>query len=94
MPVHLHLTVKTESFVLIESHDKRHEYREIKPYWIARIGKYINEITSVELTPPGCPSGWRMIWTVDQIIIGRGNPLLGAPADRDVYIIYLGEQLL
>ncbi len=34
-----------------------------------------------------------MILAIQYITIGMGNPLLGAPTDRDVFIIKLGTQL-
>lgn len=35
----LHLTLKKKWFDLIASGEKKYEYREIKPYWIARFFK-------------------------------------------------------
>ena len=33
----LHLTLKKQWFDMIESGEKKEEYREIKPYWISRL---------------------------------------------------------
>lgn len=34
-----------------------------------------------------------MLFKIEKIIIGRGNPEWGAPTDKDVFIIRLGERV-
>lgn len=91
----LHLTAKKKWYDMVLYGDKREEYREIKPYWTIRLMKRFNytEYTHVKYT-----NGYgfhRPCFVIDliKIRIGQGNPAWGAPKNKDVYIIKLGEVL-
>lgn len=76
------LPLKKEWYNMIESGEKKEEYREIKPYWAKRI--YGKEYTHVRFR-----YGYTkrtMIFEIKYITIGRGKPKWGAP-EHDVYII-------
>lgn len=85
---------------MIERGEKREEYREIKPYWIKRFVGFdapliprrhgyqhanVKGYTHVRFR-----YGYTkrtMLYKIDEIIIGRGNPYWGAPTEKDVFII-------
>lgn len=112
----LELPLKKEWYNMIESGEKREEYREIKPYWMKRLcwDADFNEPVSSDDCEYLCShidsavnmfyGGWepkdyshvrfrygytkrKMLYKIDEIIIGRGNPNWGAPTDKDVFII-------
>lgn len=91
----LELPLKKEWYNMIESGDKREEYREIKPYWQNRLALYDNRNVLVRLNHHGYTHvrfryGYTkrtMLYKIDEITIGRGNPNWGAPTDKDVFII-------
>lgn len=85
---------------MIESGEKREEYREIKPYWSKRLvgfdapllsHRYGYQHANVKgYTHVRFRYGYTkrtMLYKIDEIIIGRGNPYWGAPTDKDVFII-------
>lgn len=88
----LHLTLKRKWFDMIASGEKREEYREMKHYWHQRLQgkrydavKFRNGYSKISPTV-----------TVELlgILIGeRGETKWGAPEDRDVYVLRLGEIL-
>ena len=101
----LDLVLKHQWYDMIESGEKREEYREIKPYWSKRfVGfdapllshRYGYQHANVKgYTHVRFRYGYTkrtMLYKIDAIIIGRGNPNWGAPTDRDVFIISLGER--
>lgn len=105
----LDLPLKKEWFNMIESGEKREEYRDFKPYWLKRLAffnngflrfrynykychfPYIREIDNVDgYTHVRFRYGYTkrtMLFKIDEITLGLGNPLWGAPCDRDVFII-------
>ena len=101
----LDLPLKKEWYDMIKSGEKREEYREIKPYWSKRfVGvdkplfshRYGYQHANVKgYTHVRFRYGYTrrtMLYKIDEITIGRGNPYWGAPTDRDVFIISLGER--
>lgn len=100
----LHLVLKHKWYDMIASGKKTEEYREYKPYWRKRI-----DCTIPKRNKEPCKScvhhkvdvvyftrGYthtRMVFEVDSITVGRGNPEWGAPTDKEVFIIKLGERL-
>ena len=91
----LHLVLKAKWYDMIDRGEKKEEYREVKPYWEKRLiedscKSYVNYdhvcfhrgYTSTAMT-----------FAVKSIGIGRGNPEWGAPSDKSVFIIKLGERL-
>lgn len=91
----LDLPLKKEWYNMIESGEKREEYREIKPYWCKRLLGYKDTVHDAisfreDYTHVRFRYGYTkrtMTYEIDEITIGRGNPNWGAPTDRDVFII-------
>ena len=85
----LDLVLKHQWYDMIESGEKREEYRAITPYWRKRIqsGK---RYTHVRFHRGYTAKS--MVFRFDGLRIGNGNTQWGAPADRDVFIISLGER--
>ena len=100
----LELPLKKEWYNMIESGDKREEYRVIKPYWSKRLvgvdkplfsHRYGYQHANVKgYTHVRFRYGYKkrtMLYKLDEITIGRGNPNWGAPTDKDVFIIKFHE---
>lgn len=91
----LDLPLKKKWYNMIESGEKREEYREIKPYWQERLALYDNRDKLIGTNPCGYThvrfrygnTKRAMLYQIDYMIIGRGNPNWGAPKDKDVFII-------
>ena len=85
----LDLVLTYKWYDMIESGEKREEYRAITPYWRKRIqsGK---RYTHVRFHRGYTAKS--MVFRFDGLRIGNGNTQWGAPADRDVFIISLGEK--
>ena len=107
----LELPLKKEWYNMIESGEKREEYREIKPFWISRICLSAKNHecrckSNCEMCLKGFSPFWvaqvypythvrfrygytkrTMLYKIDEITIGHGNPNWGAPTDKDVFII-------
>lgn len=78
----LDLPLKKEWYNMIESGEKKEEYREIKPYWTKRLRN--NGHTHVRFR-----YGYTkrtIIFEIKYITIGIGKSKWGAP-EHDVYII-------
>lgn len=90
-------------FDMILSGVKKEEYREISQYNCTRLqvknGEYQRLARFDEFKPwkvlhltNGYGDKNQQLWAhIEQLTIGRGNPEWGAPIDRDVFIIKLGE---
>jgi hypothetical protein len=85
----LKLTLKKKWFDMIESRIKLEEYREIKPYWTVRFEN--NDYDEVEFTNGYRSYSPRCQFKLIRICIGIGKPEWGAPPDREVYKLILGE---
>ena len=96
----LKLPLKKEWYNMIESGEKREEYREVKPYWSKRLvgvdkplfsHRYGYQHANVKgYTHVLFRYGYTkrtMVFKIDDITIGRGNPNWGAPTDKDDFII-------
>lgn len=101
----LHLVLKAKWYDMIASGEKKEEYRKVKQYWMKRL---IEDVGEDEEGDTSCHvfyvdydcvcfhrgyTSTTMTFTVEDIDIGKGKPEWGAPADRDVFIIKLGERL-
>lgn len=97
------LPLKEKWYRMIESGEKREEYREIKPYWIKRLFRDLGNAqykqpvdwTHVQFTlgyPPSWDKKRRMTFKIDGIDFGMGKPEWGAPTDKEVFIIKIGER--
>lgn len=101
----LHLVLKAKWYDMIASGEKKEEYREVKQYWMKRLIKDVGEdeegdtschVFYVDYDRVCFHRGYTsttMTFTVEDIDVGKGKPEWGAPADRDVFIIKLGERL-
>lgn len=87
----LHLVLKRKWYEMIESGEKKEEYREIKPYWEKRLLE--SDFTHVTFQLGYQKNALRMTFCIEDMTFGRGNPNWGAPTDRDVFIIKLGNRL-
>ena len=89
----LRLNLKAVWYNLIESGEKKEEYREIKDYWTKRLtqedGTFVGYDT---ITFVYGYTKKEMTFKCAGIRVGKGNPAWGAPED-DVYIISIGEKL-
>lgn len=101
----LHLSLKEKWYRKIESGEKKEEYREITPYWVKRLtdtdnfldAKHIpfRHYDAVEFSlgyPKKENTSRRMTFEIASIGIGVGNTKWGAPTDKAVFIIKLGER--
>lgn len=84
----LHLVLKAKWYDMIASGEKKEEYRENTSYWMKRIGKLHDAVCFHKGY-----TNTTMTFAVEDIDIGKGKTEWGAPADRDVFIIKLGERL-
>lgn len=101
----LNLTLKGKWFDMTLSGVKKEEYREIKPYWSNRLllshqsedGNFEPHLVEFKtFTHIKSTNGYgnhRPSLTIEckGIRIGRGNPEWGAPTDKDVFILSLGD---
>lgn len=79
----LDLVLKGCWYDMIAKGEKREEYREIKPYWENRLT--IKDFTHVRFRRGY--TNTTMLFRIDSITIGKGNPQWGAPEDKEVFII-------
>ena len=122
----LELPLKKEWYNMIESGEKREEYRNVTPYWMKRLvwDADYNEPVSKDDVEFLCSlvgrddgttgnffdAGWEpkpythvrfrygytkrtMLYTISEITIGYGNPNWGAPTDKEVFIIKIGDNV-
>lgn len=96
----LDLPLKREYYLMIESGIKREEYREIKPFWISRllVGGYSEsgEIAFKHFPLVRFRYGYTrrtMLFEIDHISIGLGNPDWGAPDGVMVFILKIGKRV-
>ena len=83
----LDLVLKYKWYDMIESGEKPEEYRDIQKWRKRIVGK---PFTHVRFHRGYTAKS--MVFRFDGLRIGRGNTQWGAPADRDVFIISLGER--
>ena len=95
----LKLVLKKRWYDMIASGEKKEEYRELKPYWINRLGGYglpwedqDYEIVTFYLGyAKDRPS---MTFKIEDIVVtNNGRPEWGAEPDKSYFIIKLGERL-
>lgn len=102
----LDLPLKALWYEMIESGIKKEEYREVKSYWSKRLLGFNQPLFSHRYGLVNCnQKGYShvrfrygytkrtVLFKIDEIIIGRGNPVWGAPTDKDVYIIKIGDRI-
>ena len=84
----LHLVLKAKWYDMIASGEKKEEYRENTSYWMKRIGKPHDAVCFHKGY-----TNTTMTFAIEGKSYGYGNPEWGAPTDRSVFIIKLGERL-
>lgn len=98
----LDLVLTYHWYDMIESGEKKEEYREIKPYWIRRLieqpmDEDSGHVFFCDYDYVRFHRGYTsttMTFTVREISIGGGKPEWGAPTDSHVFIIKLGKRIL
>ena len=107
-PDTLHLVLIGKWYDMIESGEKTEEYREIKHYWVKRILEDSTaqqpELTSIP-RPISKQTKYErvcfhrgytnrtMIFEIKDISGGVGKAIWGAPKDKEVIIIKLGNRI-
>lgn len=119
----LNLVLKHKWYDMIESGEKKEEYREIKQYWVNRLLNVRRDFaydfdaysdcvsmlgTETEHAMNAMDAVYRdydcvcfhkgytsttMIFAIKSIKIGQGDPEWGAPTDREVFVIKLGDRI-
>ena len=76
---------------MIESGEKKEEYRQLKYYWICRLeNKHFDIVEFRNGYGKKVPS---MQFHIESITIGFGNPKWGARPGRKYFIIKLGKRI-
>ena len=103
----LHLSLKKEWYNMIESGEKKEEYREIKPYWCKRLihdyDEHMEEFGAIIFDEKNFKKydkikftyGYTkkyMVFECNGIDVGIGNAEWGA-SDKPVFIIKLGKRI-
>lgn len=100
----LDLSLTYKWFDMIASGEKKEEYREIKDYWLHRlthIRSYTGKLDEILFEKQydwvrfhrGQGGRQTMLIECKGISVGYGNTEWGAPADREVFIIKLGNRI-
>lgn len=84
----LHLILKAKWYDMIDRGEKKEEYRENTSYWMKRIGKLHDAVCFHKGY-----TNTTMTFAIEGKSYGYGNPEWGAPKDRKVLKIQLGERL-
>jgi len=93
----LQMTLKRKWFDMIESGEKKEEYREVKPFWDSRllplVDKPLPADTVVRFYNGGyCGGSLPMIEVVlHSVTIGEGRPRWGAAKGTNYYVLSLGQ---
>lgn len=91
----LKLTLTKKWFDMVKSGKKREEYRENKPYWKSRLANPVpgtnyyvfKGFTHVEFRNGYNSKVSPLKFKITDMIVGVGDPALGAPAGKNVIII-------
>lgn len=105
----LKLILKRKWYDLIDSGEKKEEYREIKSYWGKRLTKLpdgtwwellteksqvrYKEFDTVTFYLGYAKDRPSMTFKIENIAIGEGKPEWGAEPDRKYFVIKLGERI-
>ena len=85
----LHLTLKKKWFDMILSGEKLEEYREIKPYWDARLSKH--KYTHIKFTNGYGKDKPAFIIEIKELLRGLGLISWGGTPFQSTYIFRLGK---
>ncbi len=91
----LHLTLKKKWFDMIDSGEKKEEYREINQYWEDRLGEDANGKFHdvVEFRNGYQKEARRMRFIIEDITNDYGKIEWGADPDKVYFVIKLGERI-
>ena len=92
----LHLSLKEKWFRMIQSGEKREEYRELTDYWYKRLtnGGVIKRFDIVHFTlgyPKRDDPDRHLTRAIADITIGTGKPEWGAEPNKEYFVIRLKE---
>jgi len=85
----LFLILKEPYFSMIESGEKKEEYRDMTPYWYRRLNKYYNRSPFHVIFQHGYTDKRRIEKTVTRVRIGHGRPEWGAIKGKSYYVLEL-----
>lgn len=100
----LHLVLKHKWYDMIESGEKKEEYRAVTQYWMRRLIEDVYEYEEEDACCRVCYADYdrvcfhrgytstTMTFIIESIDTGKGKPEWGAP-DKPVFIIKLGERV-
>ena len=93
----LKLVLKKKWYDMIDSGEKREEYRDFTDYWQKRFydkdnvkWRYYDTVTFYLGYAKDRP---QMTFAVDKLWAGKGKPEWGADPNRDYFIVYLGARI-
>lgn len=87
----LHLTLKKKWFDMILSGEKKEEYREIKPYWTARLKNFKYNYSHIEFRNGYGKNVPSIKIELKDIVVGNGEGKWGALPYMTYYVIKLGK---
>ncbi len=93
----LHLPLLAKWYEMIERGEKKEEYREITPYWISRLfwnttrGAIPKQYREIVFRYGYTKRSMKLEYK--DIRCGYGRPEWGAPTDRKVFIIEIGDKI-
>lgn len=105
-PKVLHLTLKKKWFDMIDSGEKKEEYRDIKPHWIKRLTDSFTtddnmysflfqpkEFDTIEFRNGYAKDAKKLRFEFGILAIRKGRPEWGAEPGKKYFVIKLGEKL-
>lgn len=93
----LHLTLKKKWFDMIESGEKKEEYRELKEYWASRFLSHntlLNPFTHVHFKNGYSKIAPEMMFLINSIEIDKAKPGWSDNWQGDVFVISLGKRIM
>lgn len=90
----LHLTLKKKWFDMIDSGEKKEEYRQIKEYWKTRLGRCCARHYDIVVFRNGyAKNSPKITFECLGIVIGIPKPEWSDNWKEDVFIIKLGNKI-
>ena len=83
----LTLPIKKKWFDMIASGEKQEEYRDIKPYYSARLEKYLNKKHFLICFRNGYRADSPKVTALVKLSIGKGNTEWGAEHNKKYYVL-------
>jgi hypothetical protein len=91
----LDLVLKAKWFDMIESGEKKEEYREIKPFWIRRLcGPYgYRQYEQIRFSLGYAKNRKQMTFNCDEIKVGPARPEWSDNWQGDVFVVSIGKRI-